>query len=337
MPALVSGRKVRIAFIGAGGNARAHMRALHNDPKAEVVAICDTNTQALTDAAARLPELAQVPQFTDYKELLEKVKPDGAIISIPHTLHYEVAATALERGVSVEVEKPMTCTPADARKLMALRDRTGLVLTVGYQRHYQGVWRWVRDNVAGGRFGPVHFVEAWQCQAWGGGGWRGVPELSGGGQLNDSGSHLCDIMLWASGIRPSEVFAFQENRGLRVDRISAISFRFPEAGVGTMSIIGESVRGMDEGMQFWCRDGRVRVDGIDNSVRVTYFTPDGAGHPVDTAEMSNYPVDKDGNFVRCILGEDQAQVPAECGLAVAAFTEAVYRSVGTNAPAVVDW
>jgi len=337
MPALVSGRKVRVAFIGTGGNARSHIGALQKDPKAEVVAICDTNAQAMTDAVARLPSLAGLPQFTDYKAMLAEAKPDGAIISIPHTLHYEAAAYCLGHGVSAEVEKPMTCTPGDARQLMELRDRTGLVLAVGYQRHYQGVWRWVHEHVAGGAYGPVHFIEAWQCQAWGGGGWRGIPELSGGGQLNDSGSHLCDVMLWASGVRPSDVFAFQENRGLKVDRISAISFRFPGPGVGTMAIIGESVRGMDEGMQFWCRDGRVRVDGIDGGVRVTHYSADGAAHPVAVEGIPNYPVGKDGNFVRCILGEDQGQVPAECGLAVAAFTEAVYRSVATGAAAKVDW
>ena len=90
-------------------------------------------------------------------------------------------------------------------------------------------------------------------------------------------------------------------------------------------------------MQFWCRDGRVRVDGIDRSVRVTVYTPDGVGHPVATEELSDYPVNKDGNFVRAILGREEPQVPAECGLAVAAFTEAVYRSVGNHAPAAVDW
>lgn len=337
MATLVSGRRVRIAFIGTGGNARAHMRDVWRDPEAEIVAICDTSAQALADTVARIPELAGVPRFSDHREMIAAVHPDGAIISIPHTLHFEVAAYCLEHGVSAEVEKPMTCTPGDARQLIALRDRTGLVLCVGYQRHYQGVWRWVHEHVAGGAYGPVHFVEAWQCQAWGGNGWRGVPELSGGGQLNDSGSHLCDIMLWAGGIRPSEVFAFQENRGLKVDRISAISFRFPGPGVGTMAIIGDSVRGMDEGMQFWCRDGRVRVDGIDHGVKVTAFTPDGAPHPVAVGDLQDYPVNKDGNFVRCILGSDSAQVPAECGLAVAAFTEAVYRSVASNAPAKVDW
>ena len=336
MPALVSGRKVRLAFIGAGGNARAHIRAVHGYPDADVVALCDTSEQALTDAASRIPEIADLPRFTNYEAMIAAVHPDGVIISIPHTLHYRVAAYALEHGVSVQVEKPMTCNPEDARRLIDLRDRTGLVLSVGYQRHYQGVWRWVQQLVGGGELGPLHFIEAWQCQNWGGRGWRGVPELSGGGQLNDSGSHLCDIILWASGIRPSEVFAFQEKRGLQVDRLSAISFRFPGPGVGTIAIVGESASGMDEGVQFWCRDGRVRVDGMDAGIRASCITRDGEVRP-EAEAIADYPVDKDGNFIRCILGQDEPQVKAESGLAVAAFTEAVYRSVDTGAVAKVDW
>ncbi len=335
MHALVSGRKVRLAFIGTGGNARGHMQAILRDPEAEIVALCDASEQALTDTGNRLPQLAQIPRFTDYRQLIDEVKPDGVVISIPHTLHYEVAAHALSHGVSVEVEKPMSCSAQEAKRLISLRDQSGLALMVGYQRHYHGAWRWVHERVGSGAFGPVHFVEAWQCQAWGGGGWRGVPELSGGGQLNDSGSHLCDIVLWASGVRPTEVFAYQENRGLRVDRISAISFRFPGPGVGTLAIIGESVRGMDEGVQFFCRDGRVRVDGMD--AKLTWFSPDGAAHPVPPEELASFPNDKDGNFVRYILGQQDPQASAEDGLAVAAFTEAVYRSVQDHAPAKVDW
>ncbi len=170
----VTGRRARIAFIGAGGNARAHMRDVLHDPKAELVGICDTSAQALQDAAARLPEAAAVPRFSDYRALIEQTKPDGVVISIPHTLHYEVAAYALDHGVSAQVEKPLTCTPGDARKLIALRDRTGLVLTVGYQRHYQGPWRWVHDQVAGGRVGRVHFVET--CSARTGGEAAGAKE-----------------------------------------------------------------------------------------------------------------------------------------------------------------
>jgi predicted dehydrogenase len=337
MAALVSGRKVRLGFVGTGGNARAHMASVMADPQAEVVAVCDTSIDAMQAAVSGSPALAALPRFTDYRALIDEVHPDGVVISIPHTLHYAAAAYALEHGVSAEVEKPLACSGADARALIALRDRTGLVLTVGYQRHYQGAWRWVRAQVAGGAFGPVHFVEAWQCQSWAGRGWRGVPELSGGGQLNDSGSHLADILLWAGGIRPDEVFAYQENRGLQVDRISAISFRFPEAGVGTVAIIGDSVRGMDEGVQFYCRDARVRVDGMDGRARLTWYGSDGAPHAVPAEEMPGYPSDKDANFIRSILGEQEPQATAEDGLGVAAFTEAVYRSVETHAPASVQW
>ena len=337
MRALVSGRKVRIGFVGTGGNARGHMRSVMGIPEAEIVAVCDTSTEAMGRAVEGSEYLAALPRFTDYKEMIDQVKMDGVIISIPHTLHYAAAKYALDHGISAEVEKPLTCTSDDARDLIATRDRTGLVLTVGYQRHYQGAWRWVHEHVGSGEFGPVHFVEAWQCQNWRGGGWRGVPELSGGGQLNDSGSHLCDIILWSSGIQPDEVFAFQENRGIQVDRISAISFHFPEEGVGTINIIGDSVRGMDEGVQFYCRDARVCVNGMDGGARVTWYSADNTRHDVPPEEMTSYPNDKDANFIRAILGEQEPQAAAETGLAVASFTEAVYESVKRHAPVKVKW
>ncbi len=337
MPALVSDRKVRIGFVGTGGNARGHMHSVMRMPEAEIVSVCDTSTAAMDRAVQGSEYLSALPRFTDYKEMIEQVKPDGVVISIPHTLHYEAAKFALEHGVSAEVEKPLTCSSAHARDLIATRDRTGLVLTVGYQRHYQGAWRWVHEHVGGGGFGPVHFVEAWQCQNWRGGGWRGVPELSGGGQLNDSGSHLCDILLWSTGIQPNQVFAFQENRGIQVDRISAISFSFPDAGVGTIAIIGDSVGGMDEGVQLYCRDARVAVTGMDGNAKVTWYSQDGTRHDVAPEEMPSYPSGKDANFIQAILGAEEPQAAAETGLAVASFTEAVYASVQQHAPVQIVW
>ena len=337
MPALVQGRKVRVGFIGAGANARQHMDDLRRDPLAEVVAFCDSNPQVLAETAARLPALAGLPQFTDYRALIDQVRPDGVVISIPHTLHFAVAAYALEHGVSVGLEKPMTCSVEDARRLIELRDRTGLVLTVGYQRHYEGVWRYAHEQVAGGALGPLHFVEVWQCQHWSGVGWRGVRELSGGGFINDTGSHMVALLLWTTGIRPTEVSAYLENRDIQVDRLGAIAFRFPGPGLGTIALVGESMRGIDEGIQYWCRDGRLRIDGFDRKATATLHLPDYVVRRQTAEELTNYPVGKDGNFVRCIPGQYQPQVAAECGLEVAAFTEAVFRSVQTHGPAAVHY
>ncbi len=326
---LAEGR-VRVAFIGCGGNARGHVQSVLQVPEADVVALCDVRPESIEQVAQRVPQIGGLPRFTDYRAMIDEVHPDAVIISIPHTLHYEAAAYAIEHGAHVQVEKPMACSSDEARRLLAARDRHGKVLLVGYQRHYQAGYRWVRDAVTSGRYGPVHFVEAWQAQDWKGAGWRGVPSLSGGGQLNDSGSHLVDIVLWTSGLQPREVFAFADNRGRQVDVLSAISFRCEGGAIGCLSIVGEHPRGLAEGLQIWCRDARIFVD-----TGVHLQTKGGPPAAVPEDEMSAFPGNKDANFVRAILGQEAVQVPGECGLAVAAFTEAVYASVASGQPASV--
>ena len=323
--------RVRVGFVGCGGNARGHVQSVLHVPEAEVVALCDVRAESMAAVAERVPQVAGLPRFGDYREMIAAVKPDAVIISIPHTLHHEAAAYALDHGVHVQVEKPMACSVAEARDLIARRDRSGRALLVGYQRHYQGSYRWVREAVGSGRFGPVHFLEAWQAQDWKGAGWRGVPALSGGGQLNDSGSHLVDIVLWTSGLRPTEVFAFADNRGREVDVLSAITFRCAGGAIGNISIVGEHPRGMAEGLQIWCRDARISVEGEGVRLQIKGQEP----QPVPSEELLAYPSRKDANFIRAILGREPVQVPAECGLAVAAFTEAVYESVRRGALAAV--
>ena len=331
-PAEPAAARVRVAFIGCGGNARAHVQSMLQVPEAQVVALCDVSAEAMDLAAQRLPGVVELPRFTDYREMFAAVGPDAVVISIPHTLHYEAAAYALEHGAHVQVEKPMACSTAEARGLIERRDRTGRVLLVGYQRHYEGSYRWLRDAVTSGRYGTVHFIEAWQAQDWKGRGWRGVPELSGGGQLNDSGSHLVDVVFWTSGLRPDQAFAFTHNRGRRVDVLSSIAFRAENGAIGNIAVIGEHPHGLAEGLQIWCRDARFTLDDSGVQVQLVGKAPEGV--PPD--QLVAYPSDKDANFIRAILGREPVQVTAEDGLLVAAFTEAVYESVRRGSPAAVS-
>jgi len=178
--------------------------------------------------------------------------------------------------------------------------------------------------VTSGEFGAVHFIEAWQCQNWRGNGWRGVPELSCGGQLNDSGGHLVDILLWSTGIRPTALTAYQENRGIQVDRNSVIAFRFPEQGLGTINIIGDSQRKFDEGAQIWCERARLRVDGLGGEARLLVYQDDVREIPPE--QRPDYPADELANFLAAIRGTEAVQATAEDGLRATAFIEAALLS-----------
>ncbi|MEO2005795.1 MAG: Gfo/Idh/MocA family oxidoreductase, partial [Candidatus Poribacteria bacterium] len=205
---------IRIGFIGTGGNARGHIRTVAGLEGTQVVAFADPSEAALEAAQERLDK--PVPTYSDYIQMLDNEEMDGVIISTPHTLHYEQVMAALERGIHVEIEKPMACTSAHAREIMAKQEETGLVVLIGYQRHYDQRFRWVRQKIAEGLIGRVTLTHVFQGQNWlrsQQGAWRLVPELSGGGQLNDSGSHVVDILLWITDLEAEEVFAFVDNRG----------------------------------------------------------------------------------------------------------------------------
>lgn len=327
--------KVRIAFIGCGANSGGHIRSVVSIPEAEVVALCDVNAEAMAASANKIAEVAALPRFTDYRQMIDDVKPDGVIISIPHALHEETVAYALEAGVHVEVEKPMVVNAEQARHLIELRDRQRRVILVGYQRHYMAAYRWVREALASGLYGPIHFVECWLAQDWKGAGWRSVRALSGGGELADSGSHLVDVVFWMSGLVPQQVFALIDCCGREVDVLSAITFRCEGGALGTMAIVGEHPIRMDEGIHFWCRDACITIQGSVWGARQPTVTLQRKGEEpqiVSPEDMKGFPGGKDRNFVRAIQGLEEVQAPAECGLVAALFTDAVYASVDAGQP-----
>ena len=326
--------RIALGFIGTGGNARGHIAQMSKMEEVEIRAFADPSERSLELALQRIGQ--PVPTFADYKEMIAQADLDAVVISTPHTLHYEQVMFALEHGLHVEVEKPMACTSTHARALVAKQQETGCVLCIGYQRHFQPSFRWVRDQIAAGRIGNVTFLQCYQGQNWLRGHeneWRLDPALGGGGQLNDSGSHLVDIILWITGLKATSAFAYIDPRGSRVDINSAISVQFAGGAIGNISIVGDQVANKiwedmtiagDRGVIWMRQGGQVWIateDALD-SQEVTDFGPPIGG--------------KDKNFIDAILGKAEVQVPPICGLRVIELTEAVWRSAERGVPVAVE-
>ncbi len=327
--------RIRMGFIGCGGNASGHVgRCLEMPAEVEVVGLCDPSATSLDRLRERHAAVAEVPSFGDYRDLLAQVPMDAVQISTPHTLHFEQIMAALDRGLHVLCEKPMVCTVAHARQVIARAEAVGRILMVAYQRHLMPQFRYIRNQIMAGELGQIQFVSALQDQAWyrgTRGSWRQQLALSGGGQLNDSGSHLLDIMLWMTGLEVEEVQAFVENFESEVDINSALSLRFRNGAMGNLSIVGNSpTGGMWEDITIWgtkavvyLRQGKltVKVAGSNDAYEPTGLP--GASTP-------------DRNFVDAILGRDAVQVPAVCGLRVIELTEAAWESARQGRPAKVS-
>jgi predicted dehydrogenase len=169
---------------------------------AEVVALVDPDPGQMAQTKKAHPHLSAVPEYAEVDEMLAAVKPDAIMIATPHTQHVGQIIAGLEAGCHVICEKPLITTVEDAHKIIAARDKAKKVGMVSYQRHFQSEFRYIKDRIAGGHAGKVNYISAFQAQGWltgTKGTWRQIHALSGGGQLNDSGSHLVDILLWTSG------------------------------------------------------------------------------------------------------------------------------------------
>ncbi len=319
-------RNIRVGFIGAGGIAPGHYHRLAATGRAEIVALTDPSAESLARFRERCPGSDAIPAYTRYEEMLASVELDAVLVLSPHACHGEQIAASLNRGLHVLTEKPFVCGSQEARTLINLARETGKVLSLSYQRHYDPVFRYMRSAIAEGQIGEVQFVQSMQAQEWlrlTEGTWRQVHALSGGGQLNDSGSHVVDIILWVTGLQVAEVTARGEYFGREVDVNGAITFKFENGALGNLSIIGNAPAWHEDHTIIGSKGAfYLRQDG-------TLIQQDALGATVPCA-LPEYAENPDSNFIRCILGEDTTQSPPECGLQTLLVTEAIWKAMSTG-------
>jgi predicted dehydrogenase len=313
--------KVRVALIGCGGFQRYRVGNIEKVKDAEIVALVDPSPEQITMMKEAHPGTANLQSFQDHKEMLDQVRPDAVMIATPHTQHVTQIMDSLEAGVNVLCEKPLVTTVEDAHRIIAARDKAGKVGMVSYQRHFQPEFRYIREKIASGEAGAVQYITVLQSQEWlraTKGTWRQQLSLSGGGQLNDSGSHVLDIVLWSTMSSPKVVSAFTDNKGTEVDINSTLSVKFQGGGMASFAIIGDGMSWHEE-ITVWCdneayfiRDGKLTiVDRARNKFKAEHLS--GGSTP-------------DQNFIDAITGKAECESPFECGLEVIRLTEAAWKS-----------
>lgn len=321
---------MRFAFIGCGGIAHGHIDKLLRR-KQEVVALFDPNPESISRLLNRFPALQKAKVYDSEDELLEKEKLDAVVIASPHTCHYEQIIKSLEHNLNVFVEKPMVCATSHAERVVELAEEKGLTVMVGYQRHFMPAFLYAKECIKSGGIGRVLFVSAFQAQNWLPAAlhsWRGDPALSGGGQINDSGSHLIDIILWLTELKPLEVFAYMDNEETRVDILSSLAIKF-EGALGNVGIIGDNPSWNEEVVIFGKEGSLI----IRNAAEVIQQGKDGKFFQPENLPQGTTPIDA---FVDCLEGKRPNEVPPIWGLRVISLTEAAWQSAREGKPVPIS-
>lgn len=353
----MTGEPVRIAVVGTGWWATQwHLPALVRCDGAEVVALVDPDEGKLGKAAAAfgVPRL-----YTDHRDLFRDGHVDGVVVAAPHRYHYEIARDALDAGVGVLVEKPMTISSADAWDLVESSERTGRPFVVGYTFQFTETARRAREIVASGRLGRIHLVNGHfssMVAAY----LRGRPEeysevfdfpltgpspstysdpeISGGGQGQTQVTHPMGMVFWVTGLRAVAVHAWMENHGAAVDVVDAITCRFDNGGLGTMASSGE-LRPGQQGVEQIVYHGSEGIM-VQDLRRGTLWVAYADGSTEEVVADDAYPA---GAPARCLVEllagrGDPVEVnraPGRHAAAAVEYLEAAYESAMSGSPVQV--
>ncbi len=150
--------KARIGVVGPGSRGRFHMSFLKNNPKADVVAVCDVYRPSIDEALKIYPK-ARV--YTDYRKLLEDKEVDAVLIATPLNVHFPVAMAAFEAGKHVFCEKTLGITIEECYKMYRKHIDTGLVFFSGQQRLFDPRYIKVMELIYAGTFGDIEGIRAY--------------------------------------------------------------------------------------------------------------------------------------------------------------------------------
>jgi len=340
----------RIGVIGAGWWAtQHHIPSLKTYAKADLVGVADVKPEKAKTAA----DFYDIPNTYGSHQDLLAAGVDGVVIAVQHAYHYEAARDALDAGVHVFVEKPMTLTARDAWDLVERAERNGLHLMVGYTSQFTSHAQAAREIVQSGKIGELQMVSG-IFTSWVESYLRGNPQdyaeafgfpvtgpapdtysdpkVAGGGQGHVQVTHPMGMALWVTGRRAVEVFAYMENYDLAVDLVNAYSFRLDNGAIGTMASSGamRPHQQLDQGFVYTGSKGCLRQDMAGGRLEAQYNDGTSEEFP-DLAEDERYPAHVPARgLVDVILGEGENRAPGEVGARVVEFLDAGYRSAATG-------
>ena len=258
--------KLNIACIGVGGRGAAAVNGVKGE---NLVAFCDVDDARAAPTFKKFPE---VPRFHDFRKLLEKMghQIDAVTVSTPDHMHYPIAMAAMSLGKHVFVEKPMSHTIAEARKMAQVAQEKKLATQMGNQGHASDGMRLLKEWFQAGILGEVREIHTWTDRPiWPQGvkapdhsklmpvvpstldwdlwlgvaaqrdydpaylpfNWRGYWDF-GTGALGDMGCHMLDGGFWAFDLTPPTVIEAVSAKQTDVSAPSAsvVTYQFPARG-----------------------------------------------------------------------------------------------------------
>lgn len=194
---------MKISFAGTGYINKIHARAARNCGL-ELTAVVNHKPESMAQFAA---EFGIPRQYATVEAMLADGGADALVVSTPNYLHAPQTIAALEAGVHVMVEKPMSMNADEAKQMREAAEKSGAALMVAHCWRFDQDVRWLKEQ--SGKLGKIIRTKGYGVHTnWGPSGWFTQKEFAGGGAMADMGIHALDTVRFLLGDpQPVSVYA----------------------------------------------------------------------------------------------------------------------------------
>ena len=318
--------KTKVAMVGCGRIAAAHLQALQTIEEVQLVGVADVDPKSLEAFSAK----AKCPACSDYRKMIDAQKPTIVVVCVPPVSHPEVATYALEHGANVLCEKPFAIDTRSAVRMVEVAARNKRYLTMGSKFRFVEDVAKAREMVRNGVIGKMVLCEIAFCsRADMGGRWPSNPAISGGGVLIDNGSHAVDIIRYLLG--PISRVQAQHGRNIQGLDVEDTTMVFVETMDGVWGRIDLSWSIEKNHDAFICMHGSegMIVIGWSSSRYRRYDTKEWTQFGNGYNKLSAF-VEQHRNFIDCVNGKSNPVINAEDSLESVRVIEVAYRSAHHN-------
>ena len=338
---------MKYALIGCGRISPNHIAAARNNGL-EFVGICDTNPEAMLDKVRKF-DLQSVPQYADYREMVERERPELVAICTESGKHAAIALDCIDAGCNVVIEKPIALSLKDADEIIRRGRERGIKVCTSHQNRFNKSIAKIRDAVDKGRFGGMlygtaHIRWARDWDYYHRAPWRGTWEQDGGALMNQC-IHNIDLLRWMMGDEVDTVMGMTDR--LAHDYISAedlgvaiVRFKNGSYGIieGTTDVYP---RNLEETLYLFGRKGTVKAGGTSvNKIEEWRFSdqldePDEVmrkygENPPNIYGFGHTPLYED--VIEAIEQDRDPYVTGEAGRNALELVLAIYKSQKTGMP-----
>ena len=320
-------KKLEIAVIGAGAISESHIGALAGMEDARVAAVADI----VTDKAEKLAARYSIKAYSDYKEMLDREKPDIAVITLPHFLHRQAAFDCAARGCNILLEKPMAMDAEECDDIINLCGNRGVKLMIGHVRHFYNCYNRIREIIISNLLGELIMItNVRYCNYFAPSrpGWFLHNKTAGGGIVMNLGSHSFDIVQYLSGSRVKTVGAkvgrFAE--GIEVEGNAQI-FAVLESGVTASITLSGYVSVPRSETELIFTKGMIKT--TDDNGGTLFIGKDGIYEEVEVVKEDPLKLQME-SFVKSIIENLPSPVTGEYGRSVVRAIRAAYESSENN-------